>query len=153
MTFYIVNYKLKQPLYSVARSSLEIGVQLNGCQLFCQFSGVLLEARKYCTPDPTWIKAAWRLGGRGGFCGVATCCSIISRARVPSSDEIMAGGGGAPKVQTAAVSPPLNMADPEATINPTEAIYVRGAEKSYGVGKRRSMVLRGLDMNVKKGVM
>lgn len=34
-----------------------------------------------------------------------------------------------------------------------EAIYVRNAVKSYGVGKRRSTVLRGLDMTVKKGTM
>lgn len=36
---------------------------------------------------------------------------------------------------------------------PMEAIYVRNAVKSYGVGKRRSTVLRGLDMTVKKGTM
>ena len=34
-----------------------------------------------------------------------------------------------------------------------EAVYVRNASKSYGVGKRRSTVLRSLDMNVKKGTM
>lgn len=32
-------------------------------------------------------------------------------------------------------------------------ITVRTAVKSYGVGKRRSTVLAGLDMNVKKGSM
>ena len=34
-----------------------------------------------------------------------------------------------------------------------EAVYVRNASKSYGVGKRRAQVLRNLDMNVKKGTM
>ena len=33
------------------------------------------------------------------------------------------------------------------------AVYVRNACKSFGVGKRRSTVLRNLDMNVKKGTM
>ena len=45
------------------------------------------------------------------------------------------------------------MADIASNNGCAEAIYVRRAEKSYGVGKRRSMILRGLDMNVKKGVM
>lgn len=33
------------------------------------------------------------------------------------------------------------------------AVYVRNACKSFGVGKRRSNVLRNLEMNVKKGTM
>ena len=38
-------------------------------------------------------------------------------------------------------------------ICPMDAICVHGAEKSYGLGKYREMVLCKLDMNIKKGVM
>lgn len=69
------------------------------------------------------------------------------------SEEMM---NGAPKT-LAPPSPPIHIrsvADNEAgSGSVTEAIYVRHACKSYGVGKRRSNVLRGLDMNVKKGTM
>ena len=39
------------------------------------------------------------------------------------------------------------------TANLLEAVYVRGAEKSYGIGKKRTKILSKFDMNVKKGVM
>lgn len=65
------------------------------------------------------------------------------------SEDMMNGVGAPP-------SPPVhrNGVDNEAgNAGVTEAIFVRNASKSYGVGKRRSTVLRGLDMNVKKGTM
>lgn len=34
-----------------------------------------------------------------------------------------------------------------------QGVVVRNAVKSYGVGSRRSTVLDGLDMNVKRGTM
>ncbi|EFX78467.1 ABC protein, subfamily ABCH [Daphnia pulex] len=64
-------------------------------------------------------------------------------------------GVGAPKT-SAPPSPPIHRsgADNEAgSAGIAEAIFVRNACKSYGVGKRRSTVLRGLDMNVKKGTI
>lgn len=71
--------------------------------------------------------------------------------------EDMMNGVGAPKTSASAPpSPPIHrsVADNESgSAGVTEAIYVRNAVKSYGVGKRRSHVLRGLDMNVKKGAM
>jgi hypothetical protein len=69
--------------------------------------------------------------------------------------EDMMNGVGAPKT-SAPPSPPIHRsgADNEAgSAGIAEAIFVRNACKSYGVGKRRSTVLRGLDMNVKKGTM
>ena len=33
------------------------------------------------------------------------------------------------------------------------AVYVRNAQKSYGIGKRRSNILQSLKMTVKKGTM
>ena len=33
------------------------------------------------------------------------------------------------------------------------AVYVRNAQKSYGIGKRRSNILQSLNMTVKKGTM
>ena len=33
------------------------------------------------------------------------------------------------------------------------AVYVRNAQKCYGVGKRRSNILQSLNMTVKKGTM
>jgi len=33
------------------------------------------------------------------------------------------------------------------------AVYVRNAQKSYGIGKRRSNILQLLNMTVKKGTM
>ena len=33
------------------------------------------------------------------------------------------------------------------------AVYVRSAQKSYGIGKRRSNILKSLNMTVKKGTM
>lgn len=68
----------------------------------------------------------------------------------------MMNGVGAPKTSMPPPSPPVhrNVSDNEAgNGGVAEAIFVRGACKSYGVGKRRSTVLRGLDMNVKKGTM
>ena len=35
----------------------------------------------------------------------------------------------------------------------THGVVVRNAVKSYGVGKGRSTILKGLDMNVMKGSM
>ena len=64
----------------------------------------------------------------------------------------MNGGGAGPKVAPVAPSSPVTI-DGEANLNSVEAIYVRNAVKSYGVGKRRSIVLDNLDMNVKKGSM
>ena len=70
---------------------------------------------------------------------------------LPLSEE-MSGGGAGPKI--APVAPPSPVAiDNEANLNSVEAIYVRNANKSYGVGKRRAVVLDNLDMNVKKGSM
>ncbi|XP_046646482.1 ABC transporter G family member 20-like isoform X3 [Daphnia pulicaria] len=69
--------------------------------------------------------------------------------------EDMMNGVGAPKT-SAPPSPPIHRsgADNEAgSAGIAEAIFVRNACKSYGVGKRRSTVLRGLDMNVKKGTI
>ena len=34
-----------------------------------------------------------------------------------------------------------------------KAVIVQNASKSYGVGKRRSSILRSLDMTVQKGTM
>jgi len=34
-----------------------------------------------------------------------------------------------------------------------KAVIVQNASKSYGVGKRRSFILRSLDMTVQKGTM
>ncbi len=57
--------------------------------------------------------------------------------------------------------PPLSVSD-DSVVPSTQdlgggagetAVYVRNANKSYGVGKRRATVLRNLDMNVKKGTM
>lgn len=90
--------------------------------------------------------------------------------RVPSSDEMNAmhnGGMGAAKTTTSTSATPASGAQPqaptqapppaghdaEANVSGVEAIYVRNASKSYGVGKRRAQVLRSLDMNVKKGTM
>lgn len=39
------------------------------------------------------------------------------------------------------------------TGNNIQGVHVRNAVKSYGVGSRRSIVLNGLDMDVKKGTM
>ena len=33
------------------------------------------------------------------------------------------------------------------------AVYVRNAQKSYGIGKRRSNILQSLNMTMKKGTM
>lgn len=63
----------------------------------------------------------------------------------------MANGGGAgPKLAPVAPPSPV-VVDNEANLNSVEAIYVRNANKSYGVGKRRTVILDNLDMNVKKG--
>jgi len=63
------------------------------------------------------------------------------------------GALAAPKI--APVAPPgasAAVTDNEANVSGcVEAIYVRNANKSYGVGKRRSIVLDNLDMTVKKG--
>lgn len=39
------------------------------------------------------------------------------------------------------------------TVSSSQGVVVRNAIKSYGVGSRRSTVLEGLDMNVKRGTM
>ena len=74
------------------------------------------------------------------------------------SEEMNGVNGGAlaaPKI--APVAPPgasAAVTDNEANVSGcVEAIYVRNANKSYGVGKRRSIVLDNLDMTVKKGSM
>jgi hypothetical protein len=47
-----------------------------------------------------------------------------------------------------------NSADlPKLAAPSSQGVIVRNAIKSYGVGSRRSTVLDGLDMNVKKGTM
>jgi hypothetical protein len=47
-----------------------------------------------------------------------------------------------------------NNADlPKVSVPSSQGVIVRNAIKSYGVGSRRSTVLNGLDMNVKKGTM
>ena len=73
--------------------------------------------------------------------------------RILSPSEEMANGGGAgPKLAPVAPPSPV-VVDNEANLNSVEAIYVRNANKSYGVGKRRTVILDNLDMNVKKGSM
>jgi len=87
---------------------------------------------------------------------------------VPSSEEMNGTTGGTPnKTSGPTMTSPASIngtanqqparqhvVDAEANgVGAVEAVYVRNASKSYGVGKRRAQVLRNLDMNVKKGTI
>lgn len=56
-----------------------------------------------------------------------------------------------PKVYPVAASP--QHSETTNSIDLADGVVVRNAVKSYGVGKRRSTVLNGLEMTVKKGAM
>ena len=76
--------------------------------------------------------------------GVVTPASQQTKSSAPPTPQIRHHGDNASAI----------VVDSESSgPSPMEAIYVRNAVKSYGVGKRRSTVLRGLDMTVKKGTM
>ena len=92
-------------------------------------------------------------------------------SRVPSSDEMnasqtaskqrpaapapaAAAAAAAAVVEAPVAAPENGVATPaDVEAGPSEAIYVRHAFKSYGMGKKRAHVLRNLDMNVKRGTM
>nr|QST15012.1 ABCH-like protein [Diaphanosoma celebensis] len=89
--------------------------------------------------------------------------------RVPSSEEMNGTTGGtATKTSGSTMASPASLngaanqqtngqhvvdAEANGVVSSVEAVWVRNACKSYGVGKKRAQVLRNLDMNVKKGTI